>query len=987
MTPTRLGAYEVLARLASGGMAEIYAARHPSDPEQVVVIKQMLPQFAGKPEYVEMFLDEGRIVSLLRHPNIVRMHDFGFHGEAPYLAMEYLHGVDLRAIMRDGKTRRRLLPLPYTLAIISAACGGLQFAHEARSLEGHPMDIVHRDVSPQNIVVTFDGAVKLIDFGIAKSRNRLHESRAGGLKGKVPYMAPEQIRGTGTDRRTDIYALGVVLYELVTGRRPYMLAKHEQPQAEFSLMMAIVEHRIARPSTLRSDLPPAIERIIMRALSARAAERYQTAEQMKDAIEAAARELQLSTDVRPVAALLRETFGDQVRKWREALVNDDLATEIASVAQLWAGESIDEEEDSISIEADLGAAPMVQSPRPSSRASSSDPGDGSDRLLARTFDDVTVITIEGKIDESFRGAERGAALSGSVILDLSRVARISSFGVREWLELQSSLERRDREVAVYLARCSEPFVAQLGMIRAFVGAGQVVSFLAPYLCGDCGHAFNHPFDCERDAARLGEANPPYVPCPACGQPAQLDDDASYFQSLRQHLGRPIPPPVRAALDKLDLVDQQGGVVDKRVDGQLTRLRFQRPIDRGFRWNRLLDGLEGTVEIDLVEAHLDASALAATAAALRGLGAEVAAVQLFGAPAQLVALVEANPRCEVRTVLVTGRCAACDVSRSVQIGRGDLRALQSGQPITASCRRCDSALVGLRLDAPQPIATSPELTAPRELGMGTGTIPPLTRDGAAPATPSTDPRQTGLAPRKPARPPLVRDLIARVSSSRTLSIAAIGTVVVIGSLAYALVSRGPENRATPAPASSPTSERSSADQIATGVGTGDDATALSQARAHACRALIAAVEAALPPEIQALGDPNASDAEVLAWFTARLGSRIAFKRHDAIRNPDGTLAARYGLSRADLTAAIAFYSARTAAWHATFVEAPPSRPPGVMVAASSNPRWRVGDRVVRIGDRRITGLDALAKVAGGALPSTATVERGGLPLPVAIGGAP
>ncbi|MGE0546115.1 MAG: protein kinase [Kofleriaceae bacterium] len=974
MTPTRLGAYEVLARLASGGMAEIYAARHPNDPEQVVVIKQMLPQFAGKSEYVEMFLDEGRIVSLLRHPNIVRMHDFGFHGEAPYLAMEYLHGVDLRAIMRDGKTRRRLLPLPYTLAIISAACSGLHFAHDATSLEGHPMEIVHRDVSPQNIVVTFDGTVKLIDFGIAKSRNRLHESRAGGLKGKVPYMAPEQIRGTATDRRTDIYALGVVLYELVTGRRPYLLAKHEQPQAEFSLMMAIVEHRIAKPSQLRAGLPPAIERIILRALSARPAERYQTAEQFKHAIEAAAAELQLSTDLRPVAAVLRERFGDQVRKWREALVNDDLATEIASVAQLWTGDSDDDDEDSLSIAAsDLGADPMVQQPRPSERAASTSPGGAPDTMLARTFDDVQVITLEGKIDESFRGAERGSALTGSIILDLGRVARISSFGVREWLELQSSIERRGREAAVYLARCSEPFVAQLGMIRAFAGACQIVTFLAPYLCGDCSHTFNHVFDCERDAVRLGEPNPPYVPCPACGQPAQLDDDSSYFQPLRPHIGRPVPSRIRAALDKLDAADHHGSAVDKRVDGRLTRLRFHRPIDRGFRWNRLLDGLEGTVEIELTEARLDPAALAATAAALRGLGSEVEVVHLFGAPAQLVALVEDNPRCEVRTVLVTGRCESCEVARAVQIGRGDLLALQGGRPITASCRRCDSPLVALRIDAPQPVATSPELAAPRQLGAGSGSMAALTRDEPISAPPTVPARASWLHAAK------------RVASTRTMAIAAIAVVVAVGSTVYALRSSEPPPPRAAAPATVAPPALSSADKIATGIGRGDDATALSQARIRACRILIAAVEAELPDDIRALGDPKATDADVLGWFTARLGARVAFTRHDVARQPDGALVAHYVLAGADLTTAIAFYSARATAWQATFVEAPPSRSPGVIVVASSNPRWRVGDRVVRVGDRPITGLDALAEVANSRPPATATVERGGEPLPVAIGG--
>jgi len=826
VTPERLGAYEVIARLASGGMAEVYAARHPSDPGRVVVIKQMLPQFSHKPDYVEMFLDEGRIVSLLRHPNIVRMLDFGFHGEAPYLAMEYLHGVDLRAIIRDCVARRTLLPLPHALAIVSAACSGLHIAHEAKSIEGHPMDLVHRDVSPQNIVVTFDGAVKLIDFGIAKTRHRLHESRAGSLKGKVPYMSPEQIRGTNLDRRTDIYALGVVLYELVTGRRPYLLSKDEQPQAEFSLMMAIVEHRVARPSTVQPALPPEIEQVVMRALSALPTERYQTAEQMKQAIEAAARTLRISTDSRQVAVLLRERFGDQMRKWREALAGDDLATEIASVARLRTDNSTDEErEEPSAIRVDPGAAPAVSpSPRDLRTASAPAPHTAAP-LLARTFDDVTVIALEGKIDESFRGADRGAALSGQVILDLGRVERISSFGVREWLELQGSLVRRERETEVYLARCSEPFVAQLGMIRAFAGGSRIVSFLAPYLCGDCGHAFDHAFDCERDAVQLAEPNPPYVQCLACARPAQLDDDASYFQPLRRHLGRPVPPHVRAALDKLDTADQQGSVLDKWVEGRLTRLRFRRPIDRGFRWNRWLDGLEGTVELDLVEARLDAPALAATAAALRGLGPEVERVQLFGASAQLVALVDDDPRCEIRTVLVVGRCETCNVSRAVQISRGDVRALQIRQPITASCRRCDSELTGLRLDAPQPATTSPELVAPPELGIESTSMPPESGDEmiaeTSPRPPPLISTPARLTSAEPARQRVLHRMMTRAASSPALVIAAIA--IVVGVVLYVLLSAASTSRhaatLTPARSGAPRF----AHQRVGGAGAGGEAT--------------------------------------------------------------------------------------------------------------------------------------------------------------------
>ena len=195
-------------------MAEIFLARirKMTGFQKMVVIKRILPQLAQNTEFVEMFLDEARIAATLEHPSIVQTYDVGVLDENFFIAMEYLHGEDVRSVMRMLRNRNLKLPIEVALHIVISACAGLHYAHEKVGFDGHPLEIVHRDVSPQNIIVTYEGGVKLLDFGIAKASNRLRETRFGTLKGKVPYMSPEQCRGEPLDRRSDIFSLGIMLY-------------------------------------------------------------------------------------------------------------------------------------------------------------------------------------------------------------------------------------------------------------------------------------------------------------------------------------------------------------------------------------------------------------------------------------------------------------------------------------------------------------------------------------------------------------------------------------------------------------------------------------------------------------------------------------------------------------------------------------------------------------------------------------------------------
>ncbi len=275
--PERLGRFEVVARLATGGMAEILLARvrGPHGFERPIVLKRMLPQLARDPVFVRMFLDEARIAARVSHRNVPQLFELTNEADELILAMEYLHGEGLANVVRRlAKTGEHLDPV-LAAHVAAEACAGLHAAHELRGSDGQSLSLVHRDVSPQNLFVLFDGTVKVIDFGIAKAADRATRTETGEIKGKLEYMAPEQCRALHVDRRTDLFALGVVLYECVTGHRLF-----RRPN-QLLVFKAICEEPIARPSTVVSTVAPELERIIMRALEREPDARYATAADMR----------------------------------------------------------------------------------------------------------------------------------------------------------------------------------------------------------------------------------------------------------------------------------------------------------------------------------------------------------------------------------------------------------------------------------------------------------------------------------------------------------------------------------------------------------------------------------------------------------------------------------------------------------------------------------------------------------------------------------
>ncbi|MEM6730900.1 MAG: serine/threonine-protein kinase, partial [Myxococcota bacterium] len=218
--PRRFGRYILLDKVNSGGMAEVYRARvsGADNFQRIVAIKCMLGSLADDPEFATMFIDEARLAAQLNHGNIVQIYELGRHEHRLYIAMELVSGHDLRNTTKRARKLGKRLGVGFVAYIIAKAAEALDYAHNKLSLEGTPLNLVHRDVSPQNILVSYDGEVKVVDFGIAKAEHRATETRAGTLKGKFAYMAPEQVAGAAIDRRADIFAMGAVLYEAATGR-------------------------------------------------------------------------------------------------------------------------------------------------------------------------------------------------------------------------------------------------------------------------------------------------------------------------------------------------------------------------------------------------------------------------------------------------------------------------------------------------------------------------------------------------------------------------------------------------------------------------------------------------------------------------------------------------------------------------------------------------------------------------------------------------
>ncbi|QSQ19405.1 serine/threonine protein kinase [Pyxidicoccus parkwayensis] len=301
------GQYVLVRKLAEGGMAEIFLAKllGADNFERNVVIKRMLPHLSNIPDFVEMFRDEARLAAKLSHPNIVQIQELGFTEGCYYICMEYLAGEDFSTTLRVAGRRRHYLPFPIVLRVLIDAAHGLHYAHEFCNESGQPLNIVHRDISPSNLYLTYQGQVKVLDFGIAKAESRLVNTRTGVVKGKYMYMAPEQAQGKEVDRRADVFALGVSLYEALTHVRPF------SRENDLAVLNALLHGDFKRPRELRPDLPGELEAIVLKAMSFKPEDRYPSAEAFADDLEAFLGENLSASGSTHLGAFLRGHFGEE----------------------------------------------------------------------------------------------------------------------------------------------------------------------------------------------------------------------------------------------------------------------------------------------------------------------------------------------------------------------------------------------------------------------------------------------------------------------------------------------------------------------------------------------------------------------------------------------------------------------------------------------------------------------------------------------------
>ncbi|MDP2344714.1 MAG: serine/threonine-protein kinase [Deltaproteobacteria bacterium] len=309
------GKYTLLRRLGHGGMAEVFLAKQSGDGgfEKLVVLKRILPHLSQSGEFAAMFLDEARVAADLRHPNVVNIVDVGRIAAASsagtdtlYMVMEFLHGQDVRKLQRKVAAYGQMIPLGHACQVAVDAAAGLHYAHTKKDLNGKQLQIVHRDVSPQNILVTFEGGTKIVDFGIAKAAGQSTHTSTGVLKGKYTYMSPEQAEGQAVDARTDQFALGIVLWELLTMRRLF------KRDTEVLTLEAITEGPIPRPRRFREDCPLSIEDVVMTALARDKNKRFRDCEEMALALEDALAKESIVHSGSRLSQYMRRLFADQL---------------------------------------------------------------------------------------------------------------------------------------------------------------------------------------------------------------------------------------------------------------------------------------------------------------------------------------------------------------------------------------------------------------------------------------------------------------------------------------------------------------------------------------------------------------------------------------------------------------------------------------------------------------------------------------------------
>ena len=314
----RFGRYTLLEPIGNGGMAEVFRAKSRSDGlRRIVAIKRIHASLSVDPQFVDMFIDEANVAAGLNHTNIAQVFDFGRVGNQYYIAIEHIHGRDFRTLVRGFAAENAHLPVAAACHLIEKVCAGLDYAHERTDPSGRPIDLVHRDISLQNLLLSFDGEVKIIDFGVAKAVGRLSRTQAGFVKGKFAYMSPEQIRGLPLDARSDIFSCGIVLWELLTSRRLFA------SQLTIDTLRKVRDAVVPRPSSINPHVPRELDEIVLKALSKHVEDRYQSARELGDALQACAK--------KSGHTMRRSELAD----WVRGRFPEEFASETMRIAEHW----------------------------------------------------------------------------------------------------------------------------------------------------------------------------------------------------------------------------------------------------------------------------------------------------------------------------------------------------------------------------------------------------------------------------------------------------------------------------------------------------------------------------------------------------------------------------------------------------------------------------------------------------------------------------
>ncbi|HEX8439487.1 serine/threonine protein kinase, partial [Archangium sp.] len=354
--PTLFGKYLLLERINVGGMAEVFTAKAfgVEGFERILAIKKILPTMAEDEEFITMFIDEARISVQLNHANVVHIHELGKHEDTYFIAMEYVAGRDLRTLLERYRRRKEIMPTAQAVFIASKMCEGLDYAHRKKDARGQDLGIIHRDVSPQNILISYEGEVKIIDFGIAKAANRSQKTQAGILKGKFGYMSPEQVRGLPIDRRSDVFAVGVILYEMLTGERLFV------GESDFSTLEKVRNADVPTPRQFNPNVPAGLEKVMLKALARDAEERYHWASDLQEDLMRFLLAGDAIYSSKHLSGFMKEVFAEDI--YREA----EKMERYASIER-------PEQIETSGVTGDMGRSPRRQQAAPSAPAPSRAP--------------------------------------------------------------------------------------------------------------------------------------------------------------------------------------------------------------------------------------------------------------------------------------------------------------------------------------------------------------------------------------------------------------------------------------------------------------------------------------------------------------------------------------------------------------------------------------------------------------------------------------